>query len=393
MDLKKMQEAIRQQKLDGWLLCDFHNRDLLALKILGLDPRKFSSRRWYYFIPARGEAIKLVSRVEQTMLDALPGRKLTFLSWKELHAQLKAMIGKARRIALHYSPMNHIPYTSMVDGGTVELLRSFGYELVSAADLIQEFEALIGEEGYNSHARAGKKVLAIKDEAYGEIGKAVREERALSEFELQQFIMKRFAEEGLTCDGHGPIVGINDHPADPHFEPKPNGGYIFKPGDTVLIDLWAREERAGSIYYDVTWCGYVGGNPPEKYQEIFTVVRDARQAAKQLVVDRFTAQKPCYGWEVDDACRNVVKSAGYGDFFIHRTGHSIGTEVHGNGVNIDNLETRDERSLMPGICFSIEPGIYLEGEMAVRSEINLFIKPDGQVTVCGEEQQELILIT
>ncbi len=390
--MSDIQPALRDRNLDGWLFYDFRNRDELALRILGLDLNKFCSRRWYYFIPAEGEPVKLVHTVESTFLDSLPGEKLMFLSWKEMHSQIKKLLGNHKKIAMHYSPMNNIPYTSMVDAGTIELIRHLGYEPVSAADLINLFEAVLDEKGFESHRDAGEIVLKIKDEAYAEISSAIRENRALKEYELQQFIIKRFDEEGLTCEDHGPIVGINEHPADPHFEPKPEISYIFKPGDTVLIDLWAKKKEPGSIYYDVTWCGYVGENPPPKYVEIFNTVRDARKAAKQLVVDAFAAGRTCYGWEVDDACRNVITAAGYGDYFIHRTGHSIGTNVHGNGVHIDNLETKDERQLMPGICFSIEPGIYLEGEMACRSEINVFIKLDGEVVVCGDEQEELILI-
>ena len=351
-----------------------------------------TTRRWFYFIPAAGEPVKLVSSVEKTRLDQLPGRKVVYLSWRELHQQLKNILGDQQNIAMNYSPMNNIPYVSMVDAGTIELIRSLGYNPVSAADLIQLFEAVIDEAGYQSHVSAGKKVLAIKDEAFAEIGKAVREGRQTTEYEIQQFIARRFREEGLTNDGDDPIVGVNGHPADPHFEPTPENSYVFKEGDTVLIDLWAKENKPGAIYYDVTWCGFIGQNPPAKYVEIFNVVRDARDAAKNFVKDRFARGVPCGGWEVDDACREVVRRAGYGDFFLHRTGHSIGSEVHGNGGNIDNLETKDERRLMPGVCFSIEPGIYLEEEMAVRSEINIFITPAGDVTVAGEEQQSLILI-
>ncbi|MCB0302778.1 MAG: M24 family metallopeptidase [Calditrichaeota bacterium] len=393
MNVSKIQEAIRERGFDGWLLYNFHNRDYLAMKILGLDASKFSTRRWYYFIPAQGEPVRLVSKVERTILDSLPGEKMMYLSWKEMHAQIKTMLGKAKRIAMNYSPMNNIPYTSLVDAGTVELLRKLGFEPVSAADLIQQFEAIIDEKGYHSHCEAGKRVLKIKDEAYRRIGDAIRNEQALTEYEVQQFIMKRFEEDGLTCEGHGPIVGINEHPADPHFEPKPGeGNYIFKPGDTVLIDLWAKLDQPGSIYYDVTWCGYVGTNPPEKYLEIFNTVRDARKAAVNFVRKKFANGEACFGWEVDDACRNVVIERGYGDYFIHRTGHSIGINVHGNGVNIDNLETKDERQLVPGICFSVEPGIYLQDDMAARSEINVFIKLDGEVVVYGDEQEDLILI-
>ncbi len=392
MDLARIQEAIRSENFEGWLLYDFHNRDLLAIKILGLDPTKFSSRRWYYFIPAEGEPIKLVSKVEQTMLDFLPGKKMTYLAWKEMHAQIKAMLGSRKRIAMNYSPMNHIPYTSMVDGGTIELIKSLGYNIQSAANLIQQFEAIIDEAGYHSHVEAGEKVLKIKDEAFQRIADAVHSGEKVTEYEIQQFIMNRFEEEGLTCEGHGPIVGINDHPANPHFEPTPENSYTFAKGQTVLIDLWAKQVKPGAIYYDITWCGYTGQNPPAKYVEIFNTVRDARNAAVAFVRDKFAAGEPCYGWQVDDVCRNVVKEAGYGDYFLHRTGHSIGEDVHGNGVNIDNLETKDERQLVPGICFSVEPGIYLEGEMAVRSEINVFITLDGEVVVAGDEQEELILM-
>ena len=392
MDVVKIQKVLNKNEYGGWLLYDFHNRDPLAMNIAGMDSHKFSSRRWFYFIPANGEPVTLASVVEQTMLDHLPGKKLTYRAWKELHAQIKAMLGGQKTIAMNYSPLNHIPYVSMVDAGTIELIRHLGYEIVSAADLIQEFESIISESGFQSHAAAGERVLKIKDEAYAKIAEAIHTATTLSEYELQQYIMGRFEEEGLTCEGHGPIVGINEHPADPHFEPKREGSYIFKPGDTVLIDLWAKEKSAGAIYYDVTWCGYIGENPPPKYVEIFNTVRDARNAAKLFVESRFEEGKPCFGWEVDDVCRAVIENAGYGEYFVHRTGHSIGTSVHGNGANIDNLETKDERQLIAGICFSIEPGIYLEGDMAVRTEINVCILPDGTVKVFGDEQDHLILV-
>ncbi len=393
MDISQIQSAIKSTGVDGWLFYNFHNRDHLAISILGLNPNRFCSRRWFYFIPAEGAPVKLVHKIEQSMLDSLPGDKLVYLPWKELHQQISVMLGDRKTIAMNYSPLNNIPYTSIVDAGTVDLVRSLGYEVVGAADLIQQFEAIIDEKGYRSHKEAGEIILKIKDEAYAAIRDAVKNERPVTEYEIQQFIMKRFEEEGLTCEGHGPIVGINEHPADPHFEPKQGeDNYIFKPGDTVLIDLWAKKDEPGSVYYDVTWCGYVGSKPPEKYTEIFHIARDARNAALNFVRDRFAKGEDCYGWEVDDACRNYIIEKGYGDFFIHRTGHSIGGNVHGNGVHIDNLETKDERKLVPGICFSIEPGIYLEGEMAVRSEINIFITLEGEVVVCGDMQEELILI-
>jgi hypothetical protein len=314
MEVEEIQKALREKGVDGWLFCDFHNRDHLAYRILGLDFHKMTSRRWYYYIPVDGEPTRLVHSVEKTKLDSLPGRKMVYLPWEQLHSSLEEILGGPKKIAMQYSPLNNIPYTSIVDGGTIELIKSFGHEIVSSGDLVQQFEAIIDEKGYESHIKAGDIIQHVK------------------------------------------------------------------------------LKEPGSIYYDITWCGFIGDEPPERYQEIFHVVRDARIAAVNFVRKRFAEGKPCYGWEVDDACRNVVVEAGYGDYFIHRTGHSIGEEVHGNGVHIDNLETKDERLLVPGICFSIEPGIYLEGEMAARSEIDCFITLDGKVVVHGEEQMELVRV-
>jgi len=391
-DITRIQRELAAAGVDGWLFYDFHNRDAISYHVLGLDSGKFTSRRWFYWIPAQGEPVRLCSKVESTKLDALPGQKRLYLSWRELHESLKAILGHARRVAMQYSPTANIPYVSIVDGGTIELVRSLGYEVVSAAGLVQTFQAVLDDEGYRSHLAAGERVQRIKDAAFALIGTELAAGRTLTQYDVQQFIVRRYGEESLTCAGEYPIVGTNEQPADPHFEPTPSNARPIKTGDTVLIDLWAKLDRPGSIFYDITWCGFIGKNPPAKYVEIFGVVRDARNAALEFIRRRYAEGKPLYGWEVDDACRAVVAKAGYGDFFIHRTGHSIGEEVHGNGVNIDNLETRDERQLVPGICFSIEPGIYLAGEMAVRSEINVFITPAGKVDVAGEMQRDLILI-
>jgi Xaa-Pro dipeptidase len=391
-DIRRIQGELKAVGVDGWLFYDFHNRDAIAHKVLGLDFGKFTSRRWFYWVPTAGEPVRLCSKVESTKLDALPGQKRLYLSWRELHASLKAVLGSARRIAMQFSPTANIPYVSIVDGGTVDLIRSLGYEVVSSAGLVQTFQAVLDDEAYRSHLAAGERVQRIKDQAFALIGTELAAGHTLTQYDVQQFIVRRYAEEGLTCKGEYPIVGTNEQPADPHFEPTPSNARPIKKGDTVLIDLWAKLDRPGSIFYDITWCGFVGKNPPAKYVEIFNVVRDARDAALTFIRGRYAEGKPLFGWEVDDACRAVVARAGYGEFFIHRTGHSIGEDVHGNGVNIDNLETRDERQLVPGICFSIEPGIYLAGEMAVRSEINVFITPAGKVDVAGEMQRDLILI-
>ena len=392
MELDRIQQALRDKGFDGWLFCDFHNRDHLAYRVLGLDPTKLTSRRWFYFIPAKGEPKKLVHSVEKGKLDALPGSKQVYLPWEQLHSSLKKVLGRKKKIAMQYSPKNDIPYVSLVDAGIVELVKSFGHKIVSSADLVQMFESLIGEEGYTLHKEAGVIVDRIRREAFDQIRNAVATNNGMTEFDIQQFIMRRFKENNLVTKD-APIIGTNEHPADPHFESTPENARPFKPGDTVLIDLWAKTNTPAGIYYDSTWVGYIGAEPSKKYAEIFEVVKNARDAAIRFVKDKFAEGQPCYGWQVDDACRAVVKKAGYGKYFVHRTGHSIGEETHGNGANIDNLETRDVRQLMPGCCFSIEPGIYLEGEMAARTEINMFIRNDGEAEVTGEVQNELICIT
>jgi Xaa-Pro aminopeptidase len=392
MELEAIQEALRKADFDGWLFYDFHHRDPLAYRILGLDENSQTTRRWFFFIPAQGEPVRLSHRVEPTKLSDLPGRQEFYLAWTELHEKLKQILDGVGKVAMQYSPMNNIPYVSIVDAGTVELVRSFGAEVVSSADLVQRFEALNDEDGFQSHRDTGVLVHAIKDEAYALMDSALRESRRLTEYDVKEFILQRFEEHGLTPDGACPIVGFNDHPADPHFEPRQGAAYTLHTGDTILVDLWARRKEPKGLYYDITWCGYAGQDPPAQYSEIFGAVCRARNAAVEFVRGRFGDGIPTRGHEVDDVTRKVVADAGYGDAFIHRTGHSIGTEVHGNGANIDNLETRDERLLVAGACFSIEPGIYLPGRMAVRTEIDVCITPDGEVEIAGPIQDGLILV-
>lgn len=393
MDLSRIQRALDAAGYDGWLFCDFQNRDRISYRILGLDPQKMTTRRWFYYIPRSGDPVKLAHSVEKGKLDSLPGDKQVYLAWEELHSKLRDILGKPGKIAMQYSPLNNIPYVSIVDAGTVELVRSFGHEVTSSADLVQTFEAVIDAAGYESHVKAGEKVQRIKDEAFAEIGKAVLAGERVSEYDIQQFIARRFEDEGLTCDGELPIIAVNEHAADPHFEPTQEKASLIKKGDMVLIDLWAKFKEPGSIYYDITWCGYIGARPPEKCAKLFGIVVRARDAAVDFVTRRCAKGEPVFGWEVDRACRSVVEEAGYGKFFVHRTGHSIGEAVHGNGVNIDNLETKDERKLVPGICFSVEPGIYLEGEMGVRTEIDVFITERGEVVVAGKRQTDLVVIS
>jgi Xaa-Pro dipeptidase len=392
MDVGVIQDALRQRGIGGWLFYDFNHRDPIAYRVLGLDENSHTSRRWFYLIPADGEPQKLSHMVEPGKLDPIPGKQRFYRAWTELHAELKSMLSSVGTVAMQYSPMNNIPYVANVDAGTIELVRSSGVEVVSSAELVQLFEAVMDEHGFRKHAEAGRLVQGIKDEAFARMDRALRDSTPVRECEIRDFIVSRFEAEGLTNDGHGPIVGFNEHPADPHFEPTEENSHTLHHSDTILIDLWARHREPVGVYYDVTWCGFAGSDPPAQYKEIFSVVCRARDAALELVQRRFAAGDALQGWEVDRATRRVVEEAGYGDDFVHRTGHNIGREVHGNGANIDDLETRDDRPLVPGTCFSIEPGIYLKERMAVRTEIDVFLTPAGNVEVCGAIQQELILI-
>ncbi len=393
MDLNAIQDAVRDAGLDGWLFYDFHNRDLTAYRILDLDGTRHTSRRWWYWIPASGEPIRLVHGVEPTRLDSLPGEKRVYVTWEKLHESLGELLASVDRIAMQYSPDCDIPYISLVDAGTVELVRrAGGVEVASSADMVSMFEAVFGEEGVASHRRAMEVVHKVKDEAYARIGEAIGSGKTLTEYQIARFILDRFAQEGLEWDDSTPIVGVDGHPADPHFEPTEENTVAFAPGQKVLIDLWAREASPQSIYADITWCGYIGEEPPEEYLSIWRAVTAARDAAAQLVIERFSTGDPVQGWEVDQASRDVITTAGYGEYFVHRTGHSIGHEVHGNGANIDNFETRDQRLILPGTCFSIEPGIYFPDKMAARTEIDILVSPEGVAEISGPVQEELILI-
>jgi Xaa-Pro dipeptidase len=393
MNLNAIQAAIKEAGLDGWLFYDFSNRDIISYRILGLDEKKHTARRWYYLIPAVGEPTKLVSAVEPIKLDTLPGEKIYYQSWESRHEALKKIAGKVKKVAMQYSPMNNIPYVSTIDAGTIELLRSFGLEIVSSADLIQKFEGLIDEKGYDSHFEAGRIIHRIKDEAFEEIGKFLREGKKLTEYDVQQYIDEKFDEAGLTCDGAPPIIGVNEHAADPHFDPTPDVAVEIKKGDIVLIDLWARFDNDRAIYYDITWMGFAGKQIPARLQEIWQIVRDARDACIEFETKKITKDDPCFAWELDKVCREKIEQKGYGKYFVHRTGHSIGHEVHGNAANLDNFETKDERMIVPGILHSVEPGIYIPDEkIGVRSEVNVYVSPKNEVIVTGPSQMDIIKI-
>ena len=384
-DLAAAQSAIQEQGLDGWLLYDFRGSNPLASRILGTSDHHVT-RRWFYFVPAQGSPIKLVHRIEASVLDHLPGeRKIVYLRWEELEAGVREMIGRMNRIAMEYSPRNANPYLSRVDAGTVELVRSFGPEIVSSGDLIQQFEATWDDEQWRMHLAAAEQTDAAFGIAWAFISQQIRERGRTSETAVQQRILEHFAVHGLLTD-HPPIVAVWEHSGDPHFSPSLATDKAIEPGSFVLIDLWAKLAQPRAVYSDLTRVAYVGETVPAKVNEIFRIVAEARDAAIDRIVRAFAAGDPIQGWQVDFTCRDVIEQAGYGDFFVHRTGHSIGQEIHGNGANMDSLETREERRVMRRTCFSIEPGIYLP-EFGVRSEVNVFIDPAGKVHVTGGDRQ------
>lgn len=389
MLIAEIQEALREQRIDGWLFFDHHHRDPLAYRILGLEETRVPTRRWFYLIPVEGEPQGLVHAIESSILDGLPGQMRRYWSWRSLMDGLSAMLTGCRRVAMQYSPNCAIPYVSMVDAGTVELVRGLGSEVVSSADLVQMFEARWDEAKLESHLEAGKRVDRIRSEAFRLAGERLRSGVALTEWELAEFIRKRFAEDGLKTD-HGPIVAVDENSGNPHYEPQPGASRLVAPGCVLLIDLWAKLDRPRSVYYDITWTGYCGPAVPGEVLKVFDIVREARNRAIRRVEQAVRQGEDLRGFEVDDAARGYIQEMGYGEYFVHRTGHSIGEDVHGAGANMDNLETHDERRVLAGTCFSIEPGIYLR-QFGIRSEVNVYVGRQ-EVRVTGEIQEELLLV-
>src|SRR5262245_21874616 len=368
-----IQRALREDgSVDGWLFYDFRGTDPLGYRVLLLDASMHVTRRWYYWIPAIGSPRKLLHRIEPHILDPLPGERDEYVSWEQQRTLLEHLLRGGRRIAMQYSPLNAVPYVSRVDAGTIELIRSFGVEVLSSADLIQMFEARWTDRQLESHQYAAAALRRIVDEAFDHVREAVVRENGLTEYGLQQFILSRIREAGMMTSS-APIAAVSEHSADPHYGPATTGSAKIQRDDLVLIDLWAKQSGAGSVYADITWTAYAGSTVPEKHRAVCDVVRQGRDAALEFVRARIQAGQPPFGYEVDAACRKVIQGAGYGDQFVHRTGHSIGEEVHGNGANIDSLETQDTRRLMPRTCFSIEPGVYLPGEFGIRSELDVFL--------------------
>jgi Xaa-Pro dipeptidase len=378
-----------QARLDGWLFFDHHRRDPLAYRILGIPDEVEATRRWYYLVPAHGEPRKLVHRIESGALNSLAGEIQSYSSWTDQQEKLRGLLAGSSRIAMQYSPKCAIPYVSLVDAGTVELIRGFGIEILSSGDLIQEFEARWSEEQLKLHLEAGKLVDRVRSDAFEFLGARVRSLEPITEFEVKQFILSRFSQFGLMTT-HGPIVGVNANASDPHYEPRPDRTSHIQRGDLVLIDLWAKLSQPGAVYYDITWTGFCGETIPEHIGNVFEIVKNARKKASSFAIGKASNEESFAGYEVDDVARGYIQEQGFGDFFFHRTGHSIGTDVHGTGANMDNLESHDERRVIPRTCFSIEPGIYLP-EFGIRSEVNVYVG-NASARVTGQEQEHLVRI-
>ena len=385
-DIRAIQKALTDQKLDGWLFYDILHRDPIAYRVLGLD-HPIAKRRWFYIIPAKGSPRKLVHRIEAATLDSLPGEKMVYAAAGELEKNLKKLVGSAKIVAMQYSPKNQIPYISLVDAGTVELIRAQGCKVVSSANLVQQFEAAWTAGQLASHREAGLAIDRITHAAFQEAADRIRANQKFTEYDLQQWILGQFRASGVTSDSP-PVVAVGPHAGDPHYEPTERGSAVVRKGDLLLLDIWGKTLAPNSVYYDITWTGYLGAKVPEKYAKIFRIVRNARDAAVTFVCDNVKAGRTIEGWQVDRAAREVIRKAGYAKYFVHRTGHNIGQEVHGTGANMDDLETHDVRRIIPRTCFSIEPGIYLP-EFGIRSEVNVYVE-DRSAGVTGPVQTEIL---
>ncbi len=388
MDLATIQQALRDRNIDAWLFYDHHHRDPIAYRVLGLPDGLMVTRRWYYLIPAQGEPVKLVHKIESGHLDSLPGVKKQYAGWQELFDSLKQILGPYRDVAMQYSPNNFVFTISMVDAGTADMIRGLGKNIVSAADLIAQFEATLTDEQIQSHFAARDVIDAVTAEAFKEIGRRVRN-GGTHEHEIQQFFMEAFARENMVTDDP-PIVAVNANSGNPHYESSASHPVAIREGDFVLLDVWAKMNTPRAVYYDITWVGIVGKGASERQREVFKIVGEARDLGVKTAQDAATAGKPIAGWEVDRAVRGHIQQAKYGEYFIHRTGHSIGTEVHANGANMDDLEIHDERRILPNSLFSVEPGIYLP-EFGVRLEVDVLMRP-GSAEVTGKIQKEIVTI-
>jgi Xaa-Pro dipeptidase len=390
--IRDVQQLLKKMHIDGWLIYDFRGSNDLGCRFLELASHFFSTRRFLYWIPADGEPVKVVHAIEPFVLDHWPGEKRMFVSWQSFQQQVSSLMAGVRRVAMEYSPKNMIPYVSKVDAGTVDLVRSFGVEVVSSAMILPHFTAVISEEQGKSHIRAGLILNRIVGDIWEWISERLKTGQKLTDYDVQQRIVSDFAHEKLVS-ADPPIVAVGPDSANPHFQNSSERQTVIQAGDWILIDLWAKEDQPQSIYGDISRVAVIGSSPTDLQKKIFSIVHNARKAATELVKSRFAHGKEIYGWEVDECARQVICDAGYENCVIHRTGHSIEESVHGSGANMDNLETHDDRPILPSTCFSIEPSIYLPNQFGVRLEYDLYVHRNGHVEIVGGEQNQIIVVS
>jgi Xaa-Pro dipeptidase len=389
MNITKVQESLRARGLDGWLLADFHGRNEIAVRAMGLS--SYLTRRAFYFIPAKGEPTALVNPIEQSRFTHVPGTIIVYRGYKGLEADLAKTLHGAKKIAMEYSAKGRLPYIGLVDAGTIELVRSLGVEIVSSGDLVADFQARLSPAQVDSHRKAARLVNATKDAAFAFIAEALKAGRTITEYDVCRFISDRFKADGVKSD-YPPNCSVDANAGNPHYDPTPEKCSVIHKGSLVLIDLWARLDNADGVYADITWMGFAGSRAeiPKQHVDRFAVVIKGRDAAVKYLKEHI-GKRPVLGAEVDDACRAVFDDAGLGPQFTHRTGHSITWNVHGDGPNIDNLETEDNRALQPGHLFSIEPGVYF-ADSGLRSEINCLITESGPEIATQPLQTEIIAL-
>lgn len=386
--LKEVQKSLAEQEMDGWLLYDYHHSNDLAYTFLGISQDKMATRRFFYWIPKEGDPNKIVSLVEPYTLDHLPGEKWLYRGWQELEKLLFSLVENGK-IAMEYSPFNALPNVSRVDAGMVELLRKGGANIVSSANLLQEYTCIWNQQQLESHLAAALVLDKIAEKTWGFIERSLQQKQAIDEYQVQQFMLQEMEKENC-CTSDWPTCAVNEHSADPHYFPRAGNSLSIREGDFILIDLWCKQKIPHAVYADITRVGVASSKPTLRQEEIFQIVKKARDEGTRFIRDHYEKKLPVQGWEVDKVCRDVIQEAGYGEYFVHRTGHNIGEIVHGPGANLDNLETHDYRTLLPGTCFSMEPGIYLPREFGVRLEYDIYLDPNGQMIVTGGIQEKLV---
>lgn len=390
INVAAVQEALRAHGLDAWLLYDFQGSNPVAYRMAGLGSAgHLATRRWFYLIPATGEPRGLVHAIERYNLDHLPGGKTVYAGREQLEAGLATLVSGVKRVAMEYSPRCAIPYVSRVDAGTIELVRGLGLEVVSSGDLIQQFEARWSDAAVATHRKASEALYRIKDRAFESVTRRLRDGVPTTEYDIQQQMVGWFRDEGLVADS-APCVSAQENAGNPHYLASATAHRVIRKNELVLLDLWGKLTEPAAVYADITWIGFAGAGVPERMARAFGAICGARDAAVALIQDAAKAGRDVRGFEADRAARRVLIDAGFGDAILHRTGHSLGGNVHGDGAHLDDYETHDERRLLPGSGFTIEPGLYFK-DFGVRTEINMVWTGNGP-EVTGPRQTAIVTL-